>query len=676
MKLVSPILFPLVLILTIPVFCFAQKTNATPIKEADTEQYFLNLSKKLNDSLRFSPLLSEKVVIEYKKSFQKSFDLLLSFLETHPSERLTGSIYDNILLFHNASIDRDVTLRQKIQFTDDRTRQLFGTRDSLLIALGRQYELPIPMRRNALELEKKADDVETEILNRLKKGKEHFMALSVELAHQVYQNDPAMANLQCYTRIRLQKGDKELADQIFNYATKKDVSVLKWQQVCDELKADETAIEFVSYRYQTREKTTDTIRYGALLLKKGFNTPQYIPLCTQAQLDVLLQENINQEYHLFNLYTPRLSEDASSLYSLIWQPLEPFIKGTKKIYYAPSGDLHRLNISAICPSDEAKPLSQQIEFILINSARSLMNQYAKSAENRALPTIKMPCLKSTVVDMELAADLLGNTAYDAPAPSKTRDAVLFGNVYYDMDSLAIKKGINKAFKINKPNEDKKGSKKRQFNEKTDWEVLFGTKTEIDSIHKIFAKAEYKVTIREGFAASEESFKELGRGKPSPRILHIATHGFFFADSLLQKTENPLNRSGLILTGANYAWKKGRPMTGMEDGILTAFEIGQMNLQNTELVVLSACETGLGYIENNEGVFGLQRAFKRAGVRNLMVSLWSIPDKATQVLMTRFYKNCLEKNMTLRVALNEAQQWMRGQEVYKNPYYWAGFILLE
>ncbi|MBK7469155.1 MAG: CHAT domain-containing protein [Saprospiraceae bacterium] len=92
------------------------------------------------------------------------------------------------------------------------------------------------------------------------------------------------------------------------------------------------------------------------------------------------------------------------------------------------------------------------------------------------------------------------------------------------------------------------------------------------------------------------------------------------------------RSGLIMAGANHAWKTGKPITPeAEDGILTAYEISQLNLRNTELVVLSACETGLGDIQGNEGVYGLQRAFKIAGAKNLIMSLWQVPDKQTSGL---------------------------------------------
>jgi CHAT domain-containing protein len=135
------------------------------------------------------------------------------------------------------------------------------------------------------------------------------------------------------------------------------------------------------------------------------------------------------------------------------------------------------------------------------------------------------------------------------------------------------------------------------------------------------------------------------------------------------------RSGLILAGGNHAWKTGKPLRpDMEDGILTAYEISQMNLSNTELVVLSACETGLGDIEGNEGVYGLQRAFKIAGAKYLIMSLWQVPDFQTQELMTTFYKNWLEGKMSIPDAFRSAQGEMR--EKYQSPYFWAGFVLVE
>jgi CHAT domain-containing protein len=135
------------------------------------------------------------------------------------------------------------------------------------------------------------------------------------------------------------------------------------------------------------------------------------------------------------------------------------------------------------------------------------------------------------------------------------------------------------------------------------------------------------------------------------------------------------RSGLILAGGNYAWNTGKPYReDMEDGILTAYEISQMNLSSTELVVLSACETGLGDIQGNEGVYGLQRAFKIAGAKYLIMSLWQVPDYQTQELMTTFYSKWLEGRMAIPEAFRAAQKEMR--EKYRNPYFWAGFVLVE
>ena len=168
------------------------------------------------------------------------------------------------------------------------------------------------------------------------------------------------------------------------------------------------------------------------------------------------------------------------------------------------------------------------------------------------------------------------------------------------------------------------------------------------------------------------------------------NGFFFPDpkeskpgegqAIGEKTfkvsDNPMIRSGLMLAGSNHAWKTGNPLSpGLEDGILTAYEISQMNLANTELVVLSACETGLGDLVGNEGVYGLQRAFKIAGAKYLIMSLWQVPDFQTQVFMTAFYKHWLERRMAVPEAFRATQAELRGRysgEAFK----WAGFVLVE
>ncbi len=204
-----------------------------------------------------------------------------------------------------------------------------------------------------------------------------------------------------------------------------------------------------------------------------------------------------------------------------------------------------------------------------------------------------------------------------------------------------------------------------------------------NISELFNTNKKTTRVITSTAATEESFKHLSGH--SPTILHLATHGFSLPDAEQKRkdnvnnnenqftlADNPLLRSGIIMAGANRVWSGGTPVAGKEDGIVTAYEISNLDLSNTELVVLSACETALGDIKGTEGVFGLQRAFKLAGVQNMILSLWQVPDRETAELMNLLYTNKL-KGMTIYEAFNKAQDIMRKKY---SPYYWAAFVLIE
>jgi CHAT domain-containing protein len=181
---------------------------------------------------------------------------------------------------------------------------------------------------------------------------------------------------------------------------------------------------------------------------------------------------------------------------------------------------------------------------------------------------------------------------------------------------------------------------------------------------------------------------------SPRILHLATHGFFLQDQPHDPNrggsdlgviggepdgsgrlsgplpENPLLRAGLALAGAN-TWLQEKPLPPeAEDGLLTAEDVSGLDLLATELVVLSACETGLGEVRTGEGVFGLQRAFVLAGAKTLVMSLWSVPDEPTRELMEDFYQRLLAGQPRAE-ALREAQRKLKSH--YPDPYFWGAFI---
>ena len=423
---------------------------------------------------------------------------------------------------------------------------------------------------------------------------------------------------------------------------------VSWQEVQSALKPNEAALEFIRYNYYTPEPT-DSIMYAALLLKPGMEAPAFIPLFEEKQLQAILAPLAGQGSDGLNeLYA---GQSGQSLYQLLWKPLEPSLQGTKAVYMSPAGLLHRLNLSAIPTAPTStETIGKRHELYVVGSTRQLV------------------------------------VSSDQPASSHTADAVVFGGIQYEMDSTAIApvqaeeaNTRNRGMSFNQTDSTLRGDT---------WRYLKYSEKEAVNVQTQLQKAGFQAEVYKGFAATEESFKQIGKDKPSPQILHLSTHGFFFPDvknqpkaqrfgadePVFKISDNPMIRAGLILAGGNYAWKAGKSLGNREDGILTAYEISQMDLRNTDLVVLSACETGLGQIEGNEGVYGLQRAFKIAGAKHLIMSLWQIPDFHTQELMTAFYSNMLAKKMPIREALSAAQETMRLKRY--EPFYWAGFVLVE
>ena len=159
-----------------------------------------------------------------------------------------------------------------------------------------------------------------------------------------------------------------------------------------------------------------------------------------------------------------------------------------------------------------------------------------------------------------------------------------------------------------------------------------------------------------------------KGLRAPRVLHIATHGFFQPGNNARQTpvENPLLRSGLALAGANSGESRG------EDGILTALEAANLDLWGTRLVTLSACDTGIGVVRNGEGVYGLRRAFFLAGAETLVMSLWPVSDLVTRDMMTGYYSG-LKNGLGRGAALRRVQLRLMRQPGRQHPFYWASFI---
>lgn len=455
--------------------------------------------------------------------------------------------------------------------------------------------------------------------------------------------------------------EKEFARTTLGYS--EIMKQINYKEILRALKPDESVIEFTSFKLNFPIET-DSLMYAAIVLNYGENYPNFIPLFEEKQLKRLMggnktSVNVSQVYSMRGT-SPIERTTYSGVYELIWKPLINVIKEHNTIYYSTTGLMHRINFDAI-PLNDSTILTDKYQLIRMGSTR----------------TIVIPFSNKNITD-----DL----------------AVLFGGIQFNLDTTisfftnAIKSDKSSAF----DNTLAINSKIRGSSDiNKEWRFLPGTLTEIQALSGLFKASRKQSIIFDGQNATEESIKSIGQNGNSPRILHMATHGYFFNERIdtlsknenntdepvFKASENPMIRSGLILAGANYAWNKGRPFqTGMEDGILTAFEISQMNLSNTELVVLSACETGLGDIQGNEGVYGLQRAFKIAGAKYLMMSLWQVPDEETKEFMVTFYKNWLGSEskdvskMSIPEAFRKTQKQMR--ERFVDPYQWAGFVLVE
>jgi CHAT domain-containing protein len=243
-------------------------------------------------------------------------------------------------------------------------------------------------------------------------------------------------------------------------------------------------------------------------------------------------------------------------------------------------------------------------------------------------------------------------------------------------------------KIEVGNTDKNGNRSSSLTG-AKLNYLEGTKNEIAAISNLLTPLSWKIEVFTGSEAKEENIMRL-EGKYAKSILHIATHGYAFQDQGFKEvgsninslnynyrfSKNPMVRSGLILSGGNWAWTGNDTLSKLgaeQNGILTALEVSQLNLKKTKLVVLSACETGLGQIESSEGTFGLKRGFKLAGVEQIIVSLWSVPDKETMELMNFLYAE-MSKSQNPVKSFESAQEQMRKKHP-NNPLNWAGFVLV-
>jgi CHAT domain-containing protein len=454
--------------------------------------------------------------------------------------------------------------------------------------------------------------------------------------------------------------EKDLALKSQDYTKSIEEVNINWIEIQKQLKPDEAVIEFSSFRIYDK-RWTDSTYYCALVLRPEYTVPKMVFLFEERDLSNLLNttgKDIHQLYASTRgvepLYTSNDSSyQSESLYRLIFKPIDSLLNGVKTIYYVPSGLLYRISFPAIA----------------VNPNERLTDRY------------NLSCLSSS-------KKLVTNKQEEQLFTNNRNTIALFGGINYEWNSNQPQRlqktagGELLALRGTWLPEDKTRNETFSY--------LPGTLEEVKSIDKQCQKHQVKDNLYTADLATEAQFKSLS-GINSPAIIHLSTHGFFFSDTTNESRKNhmmnsneqsyryskdPLLRSGLALAGANRAWSGEEIPEGMENGILQAKEVSNMDLRNTKLVVLSACETGLGDIKGSEGVFGLQRSFKMAGVDYLLMSLWQVPDEATQKLMTMFYEN-LFNGQQIREAFKNAQIELRHlKKEYEDPFYWAAWVLVE
>ncbi|MDE7145007.1 MAG: CHAT domain-containing protein [Duncaniella sp.] len=402
---------------------------------------------------------------------------------------------------------------------------------------------------------------------------------------------------------------------------------IRWQDVQGKLKNNEVAVEFVMSRDGNIEY------YSAEILRKSFNEPKHVFLFALRKGD--------KRFEGADIY------DSNTIHSKVWKKILAHVNKGETIYFSPAGKLYNL----------------AIEHAMVNDGKRM---------NMSYNPVRLSSTRELVMDR----------------PSNTnRNAVLYGGLNYDTDiedmqlmaqTVSHTRGISRSLASDIENRDA-------------WGYLPGTLTEVNSIsHDISSGSNYKHILVTGDEGTEESFKSLS-GQDN-RILHIATHGFYlppenseedFITANYAVDDNSLYRSALVLSGGNNGWLFPELIPeDLEDGMLTAKEISEMDLSNTDLVVMSACQTGLGDV-TNEGVFGLQRAFKLAGAKTLVMSLSPVHDDATRVLMEEFYSSLFSGDST-RAAFAKAQNKVKNSKFNIDgktlpgslPQFWAPFVIMD
>jgi len=430
------------------------------------------------------------------------------------------------------------------------------------------------------------------------------------------------------------KREKYLTQKSSLFSVTYKPKTISWKDVKRTLKPGEAAIEVIRFREFSPAKGgafTPRVQYAFLIV-----TPK-----TKTHPELVLLDNARpQETIYLNFYRNSIhfNTDDTISYNNFWRHLNAKLKGYKKIYLSPDGVYNQINLSTLRNPKTGQYLINECQIKIVTNTKDLVGVREKSKKKGKTILLGYPKYNS------------GEQAGQKSKRSLSRGA-----------EMGITRGL-------------RGNLLRYMRGENGIPELPGTKEEVEQIKKLFG-SDNPVEIITDTLATEKFIK----AQKNTAILHIATHGFFLEDIESESeedankyVENPMLRSGLILAGAGDFLRQAENWSPDDDGILSAYEVMNLNLDGTDLVVLSACETGLGAISNGEGVYGLQRAFQIAGAKSVVMSLWSVDDAATKELMINFYLELLKTNDKDQAFRNAQQKLM---DHFKYPFYWGAFVMV-
>ena len=460
--------------------------------------------------------------------------------------------------------------------------------------------------------------------------------------------------------------EKSLVARSAAFAEQKKLDRATWQQVRDALKPDEAAVEFARFEYNEKGWTGKTYYVVLVVTWQTRDQPEYVFLGDDKQIEGDAIVGFQHAVQTRGLTAePEARLPGADAYALIWKPLEKSLHGKTRIFLSTDGILNQLPLGIIAAPD-GKLQMEKYDLRLLSSTRDLLRTAPTHADATAL------LVGDPVFDLTEEQQLAAAQKLTSPSEQPLRPAAASSPHPQPADTDSQSLQVAHA--------------SRDLGTSSTLKPLPGTGTEVKAIAQLLEQHDWKTSVYTG----ERAQKRVVEQTVSPRVLHLATHGFFLPDQHLKNSnpgdkkpssgrEDPMLRSGLYFAGANRTLSGKASTQGEDNGVLTALEAGNLNLHGTELVVLSACNTGQGDVKNGEGVFGLRRALQEAGAQKILMSLWSVPDEETLELMNRFYAKWLsgiETHQALKEAQLEMREKVRSAHDGKDlPYYWGAFVLV-